>query len=248
MIELRPKIPAKLIPTVLLHTRVAWFTEKEKVHTKHQEKLNNLSIDQDRPIAKIKKDTITILDNIKDLPEYVIATLAKGPKYPVLSKIDEKATAAKINALIKHHEKLGMSQETINDINIAPYKYIQDGKKQRVDKASIYTSKYLKKEKLVSVPYDKGRGFCLMKEDTYKAKLEDITNGPQFEMITKTRKNGKNIILKEEERINNAIKSLEKEGKINATLAACLTSKGAKLARLYGLANIHKENTLLRPC
>ena len=111
----------------------------------------------------------------------------------------------------------------------------------------MYTTKYLKKEKLVSVPYDKGKGFCLMKEDTYKAKLEDITNGPQFEMITKTRKNGKNIILKEEERINNAIKSLEKQGKITETLATYLTSKGAKPARLYGLAKIHKENTPLRP-
>ena len=28
--EFRPNIPAKLIPTVLLHTRIAWFTEKEK--------------------------------------------------------------------------------------------------------------------------------------------------------------------------------------------------------------------------
>ena len=91
-----------------------------------------------------------------------------------------------------------MPQETINDINIASYRYIKDGKKQRIDKASMYTTKYLKKEKLVSVPYDKGKGFCLMKEDTYKAKLEDITNGPQFEMITKTRKNGKPIILKED--------------------------------------------------
>ena len=96
LIELRQKIPAKLIPTVLLHTRVAWFTEKQKVHTKHQEKLNNLSIDQDRPIARVKKDTITILDNIKDLPEYVIATLAKGPKHPVLGKFDKKQQQLKL--------------------------------------------------------------------------------------------------------------------------------------------------------
>ena len=66
-------------------------------------------------------------------------------------------------------------------------------------------------------------------------------------MITKSRKNGKHIILKEEERINNAIKSLEKQGKIAETLATYLTSKGAKPARLYGLAKIHKENTPLRP-
>ena len=81
----------------------------------------------------------------------------------------------------------------------------------------------------------------------YKQKLEDMTNGPQFERITATRKNGKHIILKEEERINSAIKSLEKAGKINETFASYLTSKGAKPARLYGLAKIHKENIPLRP-
>ena len=40
---------------------------------------------------------------------------------------------------------------------------------------------------------------------------------------------------------------MQKEGKINETLATDLTSKGAKPARLYGLAKIHKNNTPLRP-
>ena len=53
--------------------------------------------------------------------------------------------------------------------------------------------------------------------------------------------------MKEEERINNAIKILQKDGKISERLAADLTSKGAKPARLYGLAKIHKDNTPLRP-
>ena len=145
--EFRPKIPAKLIPTILLHTRIAWLTEKEKIQAKHQDKLRQLSIEQDRPIARMNTGTITILDNIKNVPEYVRATLANGPRHPLLTKFDEKAIAAEINALIEHHEKIGMSQDIINDINIASYRYIRDGRKQRGDKAIAYTSKYLKKEK-----------------------------------------------------------------------------------------------------
>ena len=79
---------------------------KEKVHTKHQDKLSRLFIEQDRPIARVNTDTITILDNIKNMPEYVRATLAKGPRHPVLTKFDEKDIAAEINALIEHHERL----------------------------------------------------------------------------------------------------------------------------------------------
>ena len=114
----------------------------------------NLSIDQDCPNAKINKNAINILNRQEQLPEYVNATLTKGPKHPIQNKFDEKAAAAAVRELIEHHESLGISQDIINDINIASYRYIQDNKKQRVDRASTYTAKYLKREKLVSLPYD----------------------------------------------------------------------------------------------
>ena len=86
-----------------------------------------------------------------------------------------------------------------------------------------------------------------MKEDTYRTKLEDITNGSQFEKITNTRKNARHIIIKEEERINEVIETLQNEGKINTTLASLLTSRGGQPPRLYGLAKIHKDDIPIRP-
>ena len=146
------------------------------------------------------------LDGREQLPEYVKAKLAKGPTHPILNRFDETATAVEANALIERHQGLGMSQDVIIETNIASYRYIQVGKEKRTDRPSINTAKYFKREKLVSIPYDKGKGFCSRKEGTYKAKLEDITNGPQFEKITETRKWGKHIISKEEERVNKIIK------------------------------------------
>ena len=152
-----------------------------------------------------------------------------------------------MNSLIEHHENLSRPQDSINDINVASYKYIKDVRKQKTNRASVYTSKYLKTKQLLAVPYDKGKGFCLMKEDTYRTKLEDITNGSQFEKITNTRKNARHIIIKEEERINEVIETLQNEGKINTTLASLLTSRGGQPPRLYGLAKIHKDDIPIRP-
>ena len=247
LIQLRNTTPTKLIPTLLWHARRIWFTEKESIHKRHEQKLLNLAIAQDRPIARRNMKALYMLDTNENLPEYVRATLSKGPNHPILDTFDEKYIAAEMNSLIEHHEKLGMSQDTINDINVASYKYIKDVRKQKTNRASVYTSKYLKTKQLLAVPYDKGKGFCLMKEDTYRTKLEDITNGAQFEKITNTRKNARHIIIKEEERINDVIETLKNEGKINTTLASLLTSRGGQPPRLYGLAKIHKDDIPLRP-
>ena len=54
-------------------------------------------------------------------------------------------------------------------------------------------------------------------------------------------------MLKEEERINNALKKLCNEGKLDDDLRKKLKSRGAKPARIYGLAKVHKDDVPLRP-
>ncbi len=80
----------------------------------------------------MNQNAITILEANEHLPEYIKVTLSTGPKHPVLTKFDEKATAAEVNELIEHHESLGMSQDIINDINIASYRYIKDVKNKEL--------------------------------------------------------------------------------------------------------------------
>ena len=60
------------------------------------------------------------------------------------------------------------------------------------------TQQFLKDNDLVAVPYDKGVGYCIMPRQTYESKLEPIINLPQFEKHVDTRKNAKNLVLKEE--------------------------------------------------
>ena len=96
------------------------------------------------------------------------------------------------------------------------------------------TKRYLREKDLLAVPFDKGNGICVMKRQTYISKLNDISNLEQFEKVTCTRKNGRELCLKEEDRIN-------------SVLHEQLKSMGGQLPRLYGQAKVHKKNIPLRP-
>ena len=85
-----------------------------------------------------------------------------------------------------------------------------------------------------------------MKRQTYISKVKDILNLEQFEKVTVTRKNGWDLRLKEEDRINFVLQNLHEQGKIdNQTLNG--RSMGGQIPRLYGLAKVHKKNIPLRP-
>lgn len=62
-----------------------------------------------------------------------------------------------------------------------------------------------------------------------------------------TRKNEKNPILKEEQRITTLLEQLKKQNKISDKLFCRLKPIGSQPPRLYGLAKIHKDNVPVRP-
>ena len=80
-----------------------------------------------------------------------------------------------------------------------------------------------------------------------KKKLLEILNLPQFEKVTNQRKNAKDCVIKEEERIIDAPKELKNKGKIDEHLYYCLKPIGSQPPRLYGQAKIHKTSIPLRP-
>ena len=48
------------------------------------------------------------------------------------------------------------------------------------DKGNEKARKYLKDNGLLTVPFDKGVGFCVMKKETYEKKLKDLLQAEQF--------------------------------------------------------------------
>ena len=109
------------------------------------------------------------------------------------------------------------------------------------------TKKFLKDNNLLAIPFDKGIGICIMKKETYAAKLDAIINLPQFEQVAITRKNAKHPVIKEEERIVTTLKNMRDSNRISDKLYEKLNPVGSQPARLYGLAKIHKNAVPLRP-
>ena len=91
-----------------------------------------------------------------------------------------------------------VSNEIITDINVKTLTYIKKCKKLKSSRNITMTKRYLKENKLLAVPFDKGIGICVMKKDAYHTKLNAILQLPQFEKMTEGRKNALNPILKEE--------------------------------------------------
>ena len=185
------------------------------------------------------------LDSIP--PRYVLDTLALGPKNAILDKFNPKDTLAEIDMLLSKCKRNKLSNDIINEINVATFKYVKSCSNQKSPRNLLLTKKYLKEHELVAIPFDKGVGLCIMKKTTYKEKLDDILKLDQFVKLEKPRKNSKDFIIKEEERINDELVSLRDEGKITEELMKELKSIGGQPPRLYGLAKVHKTVVPTRP-
>ena len=130
-------------------------------------------------------------------------------KHDILAELDD---------LLAYCRKNQVSEETISDINIKTLGYIKKCKKLKSSRNIQMTKRYLKDNNLLAVPFDKGVGICLMKKEDYCSKLNDILRLPQFQKVEKGRKNEKNPLLKEEERIVETLKTLRDDGKIEKSL------------------------------
>ena len=70
---------------------------------------------------------------------------------------------------------------------------------------------------------------------------------PQFEKWVKPRSNSKDLIEKEEERINGELTKMLEDGEISSELKEGLKSQGGQPPRLYGLAKVHKSSVPVQP-
>ena len=60
------------------------------------------------------------------------------------------------------------------------------------------TKTYLTKSKIKAVPFDKGVGYCVMKDETYITKLTDILDNREFERAPSTGEKHPAIHVKQE--------------------------------------------------
>ena len=76
-----------------------------------------------------------------------------------------------------------------------------------MDRGAKKANYFLKDQKLLAVPFDKGCGFCVMKQTTYSDKLNEILSSSQFEP-----RNGESddLTIRTEKLINSSLHQLMK--------------------------------------
>jgi len=148
---------------------------------------------------------------------------------------------------LRECDKKYLPREIINDINIKTLNYIKHCEKMKPNRHIQMTRKYLTNNRLLAVPFDKGIGFCLMTVDQYRGKMDALTGLSQFTRVINTRKNARDSILKEEDRIVTGLKDMLEAKSISKSLFDKLKPSGSQPPRLYGLAKVHKKDIPMRP-
>ena len=191
---LKFSVHRRYLPSIIVHSRLKVRMERNEVILTQSQKLDNLSKEQNRPLFQLH-DTVRLLDVDVPVPKYVLDTLSMGPKNSVLTKFDPKCFLAEMDVLLNNLQNSDITNETINNINIATLKYVKNCSKQKIPRHVKMTNRFLKENALLAVPFDKGTGICVMKQNTYQEKMNDILSLSQFVKEIPTRKNAREVVL-----------------------------------------------------
>ena len=80
-------------------------------------------------------------------------------------------------------------------------------------------------------------------KSTCSEKSDNVRKSDQFQKINGAEEE---IVIKYEKQLNNSLKQLKKQRKMNDKIVQKLKSTGSQPARLYGVANVPKKDTALR--
>ena len=155
-------------------------------------------------------------------------TLALSPRNPTVDKFDKNSVLSELDDLIRFCRNTNVEKDMITDINVKTVTYNKQCNKQKSSINIQMTKKYLKDNKLIAIPFDKGIGICVLSIENYSTKLNDIIQLPQFEKVQLKRKNEKHTTLKEEERIVTALKKLKESNKISESIYSSLKPTGSQ--------------------
>ena len=155
--------------------------------------------------------------------------MALGPKHAVRDKFNETHFLTDIDIFLSDLKNPKIPVEALCEIEAVAKAYAKRVKQTPSDKGVEKVRKYLKRNRLIAVPYDKGVGFCVMRKDTYENKLSDTLDSNQFSENKGT--SGANI-LKIERDINKELLAMRKIDEISENLYTRLRSTGGQPARL----------------
>ena len=126
-------------------------------------KLKKLSIRQDWPLKEQNFDFIRIL-NIS-LATF-IKVLSYGSKHPIRDIFIEVHFLADIYKMVRTLQKSGTDVGKLCEIDVSAKWYAKNVRETPANRGIVKVAKLLKDNEIVTVPFDKGTGFCVMKRQS----------------------------------------------------------------------------------
>ena len=152
----------------------------ELISKRLNDKSTKLSEGQDRPLRYGPYTNVVPLDGV-ELPKFVMDVLSLCPKHPVRDKFNEVHFLADADRLVCELRENNTDGEKLCEIELSAKCYAKNVRETPMDRGVKNANDFLKDQKLLAVPFDKGCGFCVMKQTTNSDKLNEILGSSQFE-------------------------------------------------------------------
>ena len=135
--------------------------------------MKKLPVRQDRPLREQKFESIRIFDNIS-LPFFVKDVLSYGPKQPIRDKFNEVHFLADIDKLVRTLRESGTDGEKLCEIEASAKWYAKYVRETPANRAVMKVATFLKDNDIVAVTFNKGKGLCVLKRQSYHRKQADV--------------------------------------------------------------------------
>ena len=222
-----------------------WF-KTNRDHNQNTSKNHNISEEVESNSEKEKDERETIgKDWVRNISKTSLTKaqenlLAHGPNYVIVPK--EPPTVEYIAAIEKTCLKLptGKAEELRGKIKVILKK--KTNIKPNISKEEYWAIKELRNDNTRMVlTADKGVSMVVMDRGDYNNKSEELLQSSTYRVLTTdpTTKHKNNLI--------SLLKTIKAEGGINESTYKRLYPTGAITPKYYGLQNVHKEDTPLRP-
>ena len=128
----------------------------------------------------IMLNNVVTLDDV-ELPTFLLDVLLLGPRHPVRDKLYEVHFLAEVDRLVRELREKNTDDEKLCEIELSAKWYAKNVSETPMDIRVKKANDFLKDQKLLAVPFDKGCRFCVMKQTTYSDKLNEVLSSSQFE-------------------------------------------------------------------
>ena len=177
---LRKEVKKKLLPSIVYSIRKEMRDHSELFSKRLNDKLGKLSERQDRPLRNGSHNNVVTLDGV-ELQKFVLDVLSLGPKHPVRDKFHEVHFHADVDRIFRELRENNSDGEKLCETESSAKCHAKNVRETPMDRGAKKANDFLKDQKLLAVPFDKGCGFCVLKQTTYSDNLNEILSSSQFE-------------------------------------------------------------------